>query len=126
MMTTISAQDPELLLSSLLQFGRSPDGAVERDLRAAIARLREAKRRALAIADERSKEACELRAENQRLRSALKPFVDFAKRVERAHPGWYHEQFAWDIGGVEQVTLRPFMEARAAYEQRADGTCNNS
>jgi hypothetical protein len=34
---------------------------------AEIERLREAKRRALAVADERSKETCELRAENERL-----------------------------------------------------------
>lgn len=39
MSTTISAQDPLLLVESLIRFGRSPDGAVERDLRAAIRRL---------------------------------------------------------------------------------------
>jgi chromosome segregation ATPase len=43
-----------------------------------IVRLQEVKRRALAIADERSKEACELRAENGRLRAALKPLASVA------------------------------------------------
>ena len=38
---------------------------------AEIERLREAKRRALAIADERSKENCELRREIQQLWAAL-------------------------------------------------------
>jgi len=36
-----------------------------------IQRLREAKRRALAIADERAQEAVELRLENERLRAQL-------------------------------------------------------
>jgi regulator of replication initiation timing len=40
-------------------------------LKREIQRLQEAKRRALAIADERSKEAVELRLENERLRARL-------------------------------------------------------
>jgi hypothetical protein len=42
------------------------------DLQREIDRLQEAKRRALAVADERAKEAAELRLENERLRAQLK------------------------------------------------------
>jgi regulator of replication initiation timing len=41
------------------------------DLEREIQRLQDAKRRALAIADERSKEAVELRLENERLKARL-------------------------------------------------------
>jgi regulator of replication initiation timing len=41
------------------------------DLQREIQRLQEAKRRALAIVDERSKEAVELRLENERLRAQI-------------------------------------------------------
>ncbi len=41
------------------------------DLHREIARLRDVNRRALALADERAKEANELRAENERLRAQL-------------------------------------------------------
>jgi hypothetical protein len=41
------------------------------DLRAEIERLQDAKRRALSLADERAKEAVELRLENERLRAQL-------------------------------------------------------
>lgn len=37
----INVQDPLLLLESLIHFGRSSDGAVERDLRAAIIKLQQ-------------------------------------------------------------------------------------
>jgi regulator of replication initiation timing len=40
-------------------------------LKAEIERLQAAKRRALAVADERSKEAVELRLENEQLRAQL-------------------------------------------------------
>lgn len=40
-----------------------------------IERLQEAKRRALAIADERAKEACHLRAQLASARKALEPFA---------------------------------------------------
>lgn len=43
---------------------------------AEIERLQEAKRRALAIADERSKENVALRAENDRLRAALQAIAE--------------------------------------------------
>lgn len=38
-MTAISAQDPAVLLESLIALGPSHDGAVERDLRNALTRL---------------------------------------------------------------------------------------
>jgi phage host-nuclease inhibitor protein Gam len=41
------------------------------DLQREVQRLQEAKRRALAIADERAKEACGLRQEVERLRARL-------------------------------------------------------
>ncbi len=46
------------------------DSMVE-DLQREIERLRDAKRRALTVADERVKEAVELRLENDRLRAQL-------------------------------------------------------
>lgn len=39
--SAVNAQDPELLLESLLHFGKSQDGSVERDLRNAIRRLKD-------------------------------------------------------------------------------------
>ena len=41
------------------------------ELKAEIERLQAAKLRALQVADERAKEACELRLENERLRTKL-------------------------------------------------------
>jgi hypothetical protein len=43
----------------------------EQTLRAEIARLQDAKRRALAVADERAKETAALRIENAQLRATL-------------------------------------------------------
>jgi hypothetical protein len=53
------------------------------DLQREIDRLQEAKRRALAVADERAKEAAELRLENERLRAQL---VSVAKGISRPEP----------------------------------------
>jgi aminoglycoside phosphotransferase len=52
-------------------FSVVPTETAEGDLQAEISRLQDAKRRALQIADERAKEATELRLENERLRSRL-------------------------------------------------------
>jgi hypothetical protein len=49
-----------------------------------IDHLQDAKRRALAVADERVKEANELRAEVERLRRGLKEIVDFVNPLPRA------------------------------------------
>ena len=56
--------------------------------------------------------------EIERLRAALKPFADFAEMVEREHPGWYHERFAWAVSNAvrepAQLYMGQFMRAREA------------
>jgi len=61
------------MLVDLRSFGRHLMKRPERveDLKREIERLQDAKRRALAIADERAKEAVALRLENERLRAQL-------------------------------------------------------
>lgn len=58
-------------------------------------------------------ELSKTKTEIERLRVALKPFVEFAAFVEKEHPGWYHPTFYWNVGKHE-MTMAPFIKARAA------------
>jgi hypothetical protein len=51
--------------------------------------------------------------EIERLRAALEPFSNHARQVETLHPGWYHENFEYDVG----LPMKWFIAARAAYKQ---------
>lgn len=75
-------------------------------LTAEIERLQDAKRRALAIADERSKENVDLRAENERLLAHYNLLRDALS--------WYSAHANW-IGHVPQwVTMARALEQKAS------------
>ena len=75
---------------------RAPNAAtsplIVHELRAEVEQLQVAKRRALAIADERSKENVELRAENERLRATLDRLQAASNNKEISGSLWDKEQ----------------------------------
>lgn len=86
---------------------------------AEIERLQGVKRRSLAIADERALEAVKIRAENKRLRAALKPFSDIADLVEHTprRDGERVYELPKPDGGYWTLVRADFRRARLAYEQ---------
>lgn len=73
----IPTTDPAVIIAGIRQFGLAPDGSDLRDLAAAVERLQGTNRRAMKIADERSIQNVELRAEIGRLRAALAFYADY-------------------------------------------------
>lgn len=80
----LSAQDLHILLASLIQFGRSPDGSVERDLEAAIDRLTRERDAAVAERDELTATLKSVHAEYKLCRTRLMIVADEAVERERA------------------------------------------
>lgn len=56
-----------------------------------------------------------LRAEIAKLRAALEPFAELARKFERENPGWYHKAFTFTN---PQIEMKLLIDARTAVEQR--------
>lgn len=53
-----------------------------------------------------------------KLRAALEPFAELARKFERENPGWYHKAFTFTN---PQIEMKLLIDARTAVEQRVTG-----
>lgn len=60
-----------------------------------------------------------LKQENERLREALTPFAEFAAKIEKERPGWYHDQFSFmhSISGEYDIPMKWMIGALLALHE---------